>query len=257
MNCRDLETQLTPYLDGELIAEARVEFEAHLARCPACSRQVEIERHNLGMIREAVRPHGPMIPEAFRVSLFKSIARDARRQRWVGMGRIATVAASMALTATFVNQQYRSHQRKLYEQDAAMRHARHFPLEIQQSPDAIERWFGGKLDHPVTLPHFFNTTAAGARLLQVRDKPAAYIRYDSPRSMGLFVYGDDHDVDVGTEPAMSSSHGYNVVSWRAGDVVYQLVTDLDESDIRELLPPSRDDDARQSGPETQPASFQQ
>ena len=36
---------------------------------------------------------------------------------------------------------------------------------------------------------------------------------------------------------VGSSHGYNVVSWREGDVVYQLVTDLDEQDIRDLMPP--------------------
>ena len=90
----------------------------------------------------------------------------------------------------------------------------------------------------MTVPHFPNATAAGARLLQVRDKPAAYIRFDAPRPMGLFVYGDDHEVDVGTEPAVSNSNGYNVVSWRNGDLVYQLVTDLDEQDIRELLPPT-------------------
>ena len=61
------------------------------------------------------------------------------------------------------NQQYRVHQRGLYEQDAALRHARQFPLEIQQPrADDIERWFGGKLDHPVTVPHFPNATAAGA-----------------------------------------------------------------------------------------------
>ena len=59
--------------------------------------------------------------------------------------------------------------------------------------------------------------------------------------MGLFVYGDKPgDVDVGTlpHPEVGSSKGFNAVSWRDGDVVYQLVTDLDEHDIQELLPPS-------------------
>jgi hypothetical protein len=89
----------------------------------------------------------------------------------------------------------------------------------------------------VSVPHFPHATAAGARILQVRDKPAAYIRYDAPHPMGLFVYGDDHEMDVGAEPAVGTSNGYNVVSWRNGDVVYQLVTDLDETDVLDLLPP--------------------
>ena len=240
MNCRDLETQLTPYLDGELIAEARVEFEAHLASCPTCPRHVEVERHNLSAIRDAARTASPAAPEAFKARLFENIARDAGRQRRIGVGRFAAVAAGVTFAFVIGHHEYRTHQLRLYESDAALRHARQFPLEIEQSPAGIEQWFGGKLDHPVNVPHFVNATAKGARLLQVRDKPAAYIRYDSPRPMGLFVFGDDHDIDVGTEPVSGSSHGYNVVSWREGDVVYQLVSDLDEQDIRDLMPPPRE-----------------
>jgi anti-sigma factor RsiW len=270
MNCRDLETQLTPYLDGELIAEARVEFEAHLAACPTCPRHVEVERHNLSAIREAGRAGSPTAPPAFRTRLFENIARDADRQRRAGVVRFAAVAAGVTFAMVVGHHQYRSHQRKLYEQDAALRHARQFPLEIEQAPaelssrpefaGAIERWFGGKLDHPVNVPRFPNATATGARLLQVRDKPAAYIRYESPRPMGLFVYGDDHDLDVGTrtDAEVGSSHGYNVVSWREGDVVYQLVTDLDEQDIRDLVPVPAEEVVPTRPPvDVRPASLQQ
>ena len=236
MNCRDLETQLTPYLDGELIAEARVEFEGHLATCPTCPRHVEVERYNLTSIREAARSTSPAMPAALKARLFENLAREANRRRRIGVGRAAAVAATVTLAVGLGHHEYRTHQRRLYEQDAAMRHARQFPLEIVQPADAIERWFGGKLDHPVNVPRFLHANATGARLLQVRDKPAAYIRYDAPRPMGLFVFGDDHDLDVGTEAEVSSNHGYNVVSWREGDVVYQLVTDLDEQDIRDLMP---------------------
>lgn len=239
MNCRDLETQLTPYLDGELIAEARAEFEGHLASCPTCSRHVEVDRHNLSTLRAAMGEASPGAPAAFKARLFENIARDSNRQERLSVGRVAAIAAGVTFALVAGHHAYRQHQRHLYEQDAAMRHARQFPLEIQQTPDAIERWFGGKLDHPVNVPRFPNATATGARLLQVRDKPAAYIRYDSARPMGLFVFGDDHDLDVGPKAELGSSHGYNVVSWREGDVVYQLVgRDVDEQDIRELLPPT-------------------
>lgn len=238
MNCRDLEPQLTPYLDEELIAEARAEVEGHLATCTACAQLAERERHTLHRLREAARAGAPTAPEAFKARLFASVRHDAERQRNARAARWVAVAAGVTVAAVVGHQQYRSHQRRLFEQDAALRHARHFPLEIEQpQAAALEQWFGGKLDHRVTVPRFPNARAAGARLLQVRDKPAAYIRYDTARQqLGLFVFHDDHDVDVGAEPALGSSHGYNVVSWRDGDVVYQLVTDLDERDIRELVP---------------------
>jgi hypothetical protein len=34
---------------------------------------------------------------------------------------------------------------------------------------------------------------------------------------------------------VGSSLGYNVAVWREGEIVYELVTDLDESDIRRML----------------------
>ncbi len=109
----------------------------------------------------------------------------------------------------------------------------------------------------------------GARVLNVRDKQAAYIRYDAPartsaqvRQVGLFVFGDDKkDVDVGAreQPDVGNSNGYNVVTWREGDIVYQLVTDLEEADIRDLLPPETPRTAPLGRPvleEATPAGFQ-
>jgi anti-sigma factor RsiW len=239
MNCREFETALGPYLDGELIAEARVDVESHLATCAPCAKRAEVERHNLTRIRALAQGGSPPAPQALRSRVLAAVRADDSRRRRVRWLRASAIAAGLTLAVVVGNHQYRAFQRRLFEEDAALRHARHFPLEIRDPKTTrLEQWFGGMLDHPVTVPHFPNATAAGARLLQVRDKPAAYIRFDAPRPMGLFVYGDDHEVDVGAEPAVGTSNGYNVVSWRNGDLVYQLVTDLDEQDIRELLPPT-------------------
>ncbi len=129
--------------------------------------------------------------------------------------------------------------------DAALRHAKGLPFEIQQAnPEAVEAWFGGKLDHRVALPRFQNATLAGARLSNVTDKPAAYVSYDTEaagaarKRLGLFVFDDAHgDVDAAPLPAVEvkNRHGYNVALWRQGEIVYELVTDLDEADIRRML----------------------
>lgn len=254
MNCRDLEQQVTAYLDGELIGEAQLEVEEHLAGCAPCAHRVDVERHNLSAIRQAARAAAPVAPEGLRLRLSEQLGRDVQRHSRARVVRVFAVAAGLTVAVVVGNQQYRGHQRRLFEQDAARGHARHFPLEIVQPPEAIEQWFGGKLDHRVSLPRFPNATATGGRLLQVRDKPAAYIRYDSPRPMGLFVYGDDHEVDVDARPALGTSQGYNVVSWREGDVVYQLVTDLDEQDIRDLMPPAHE--LAPATPDVRPAALQ-
>ncbi len=271
MDCRDLEQVLHPYLDGELDAAERQRVEGHLAGCAPCARHVEIERHNLSAVRAALKAASPPAPESLRQSVLAALHGEQRRAGQRRFLRLSAAAAGVALLAAAGVQQHRAFQRRLFVEDAAQRHARQYPLEVQQgSPESLEGWFSGKLDYRVSVPRFPNTRAAGARLLNVRDKQAAYIRYDAPRpqggqrgQLGLFVYGDKpRDLDVGAlaAPDLGTSNGYNVVSWRDGDVVYQLVTDLEEEDVLQLLPPPTRPvaaPARPAGPiEVQPASLQ-
>lgn len=51
MTCHEIEEHLADYLGGELGAEDRSRFEAHLAACPACRREAE----SLGGTLEALR----------------------------------------------------------------------------------------------------------------------------------------------------------------------------------------------------------
>lgn len=44
MNCDEARNQTCSYLGGTLAGDARATFEAHLARCPECSRFVELGR---------------------------------------------------------------------------------------------------------------------------------------------------------------------------------------------------------------------
>ncbi len=49
---------------------------------------------------------------------------------------------------------------------------------------------------------------------------------------------------------MDSVRGFNTATWRDGEIVYQLVTDLDEHDIQAIL-------QRPSAPTVIPASLRQ
>jgi anti-sigma factor RsiW len=261
-----------PYLDGELLEGERLGVEQHLARCPQCARRTEVDRHNRTFVRALAEHAQPVASQALRsriTSGIRSIEAEKRRGRYM---RVSVAAASVLVCATLGHAQWRSFQRRLYVEDAASRHARQFPLEVRvPQPEVLEAWFSGKLGHRVAVPRFPNAVAAGARVLNVRDKQAAYIRYDAPtrssaqvRQVGLFVFGDNaNDVDVGAraDADLRNSNGYNVVSWREGDLVYQLVTDLEEDDIRNLLPPAEhlsEAPALPTSPaiDVRPASFQ-
>ncbi len=261
MSCRDFEPLVMSYLDGELVEDERLRVEAHLTSCSGCAGRMNVARHNRTLVRSLGQQGSPRAPASLRASVFSRIHDEGRRQRQRRALKLSAAAAGVALCAVVGQQQWRSFQRRLYVDDAATRHARKLPLEVRlPQPEALEAWFDGKLGHRVAVPSFPNATAAGARVLNVREKQAAYIRYDAPhgdashpRQLGLFVFPDNgNDVDVGARgaPDLRNSNGYNVVSWREGDLVYQLVTDLDEQDLKDLLPP----EAGSPGAETRAAS---
>lgn len=247
MNCLELDRLMYPYLDGELLPDERLELEQHFAACAACAKAVDDERRALAIVKNAARAATPKAPESLKQSLLAGIRGEQKRQRKSRFLRLSAAAAGVAICAVAANHQWRAFQRRMFIEDVTARYARQYPLEIQQrSPRELETWFANKLNHRVIVPRFPNATASGARLLNVRSNQAALIRYDTQRPgeaatrpLGLFVYQADED-DVSPLPAaeFGSANGFNVVGWRDGDVVYRLVSDLDERDVRSLLPES-------------------
>ncbi len=51
MDCRELESFLYPYLDGELVEGERTRFEGHLATCESCRKATDHEHAMLLHIR--------------------------------------------------------------------------------------------------------------------------------------------------------------------------------------------------------------
>lgn len=244
MNCHELDNLLCPYLDGEFSAAERAELDQHLGACPTCAARVERERRLHGALRARLQEQSPVAPPALHQRVKRALdAEDARASRSHYLPRFA-LAAGVLVACGVSWQNYRVYKARQYAEDAAGRHARHFPLEIQTaSPEQLARWFNDKLDHRVAVPNLPNTTIAGGRLLNVGAHQAAYFRYDGtePSSgalrMGLFVFSDARgDVDVPTLPevAVTASHGFNVVSARDGDLVYTLVTDTTLNDVEQL-----------------------
>lgn len=258
MDCSQVTTVIQAFVDGELVPSEAQIVEAHAAVCGSCARRIAEQRQLVTVVR-AARDASPRAPLALRARLELGLARERRTARRKQVALVVAGAAAVALIGVAGQWQYRAAQRRAYAEDAAQRHARQYPLEVQpKNEEQLEAFFAGKLDHRVPVLQIPNARAAGARLLNVREKPAAYIRYDTARAhqLGLFVYGDPpRDVAYDDEPQVANSHGYNVVSWRNGDVVYQLVTDLDERDVLELLPPS-ELPLPSRAPQVQPAHFQ-
>ncbi|MFL5320557.1 MAG: anti-sigma factor family protein [Myxococcaceae bacterium] len=272
MNCLELDRFLHPYLDGEFGVDERSEVEKHLSECAECARKVHVEGRFKATVKKAAAEQTVKAPDALRSRILKDLDRESRTPlvpRWA----MASAAAVVVVTVSgyYVLTQKRQQQ---YLDDAALHHSKSLPLEISAVPhDQVEGWFGGKLDHRVPVPKFQHVKLAGARLSNVQNHPAAYISYDTDappgqarKRIGLFVFDDAHG-DVGAKPLpaveMASARGYNVATWRDGEIVYELVTDLDENDIRKMVMAGPAEDPSDELPlgempklDVAPASFQ-
>lgn len=253
MICQELDRLLYPYLDGEFQPEERMDVEAHLAECTDCAQQVEAEKQMREALRRAARHsvQSARAPASLRLGVEAGLRREQHRAQ-VGLWMRASAAALVVLTAGGAWMTFESNaQRQRLVADAARRHAKALPFDVASNDTKdLEAWFHGKLNHPVPVPDLPNATAKGARFSHVTDRDVAYVSYetapakdgDPTHHVGLFVIGDTGGaLPAKALPAVQvdSSEGYNVAVWREGEVVYELVSDLDEADIRKMVTQQR------------------
>jgi anti-sigma factor (TIGR02949 family) len=249
MTCVDLDSVVYPYLDGELEEADRKDFEDHLGACAVCARRVGGEAAFHGALRRSVRVQRAPAPEALRAMLHTGIQREHRRVQFVSWARWGG-AALMAAAASAAWLELRPPLPDVVGDEAAVRFQRRLPNEVAvRNAEQAEVWFDDKLDWRVAVPRLPNAQLTGARLSNVREHEAAYISYEasvlggSPaRRMGLFVMDDSAQAmpaRAWPDVQVHEVHGFNVASWRTGDLVYELVSDLDADELRTMLTAAR------------------
>jgi anti-sigma factor RsiW len=256
IDCAELERALEPFLDGEFEGAERLEVENHLAACKGCHDRAAAR----GRVRDAVRARlreamggstrAGRAPPALRERIEQQLARQ-RRPLWRRvLSPIPLATAAACAAGVLVVLATRGGPDVLME-EAVRKHNRDLPLEVTSAgvggADAIPAWFAGKLDFRPSPPRFRKDglKVVGARLSHLREWPAAYIRYELPRgNAGLFIVDDPEqrfrpagrEMRVGPSVVrVANSRGYNVAVWRQDEIVYSLVSDLDEDDLFGLV----------------------
>ncbi|HEX9291338.1 MAG TPA: zf-HC2 domain-containing protein [Anaeromyxobacteraceae bacterium] len=255
MNCAELARSIDAYLDGELAAREQGEADEHLAGCERCRRLAELEGKTRAALRASLQAAmGPgsgagAAPQALRERIHLSLVHD-RKPLWRRLLAPVPIAA-LAACAAGVLLVFATHGGSDPLVDEAVRkHTRDLPLEVTAAavgPDSVARWFAGKLDFNAAPLRFRNGDVhlVGARLSHIQDRPAAYVRYDLPRGhLGLFILDDPERrfgeigrvVQAGPATVrLINSRGFNVAVWRRNEIVYSLVSDLDEDDLARLV----------------------
>ncbi len=267
--CRQIEGFVDAYVDGEFDGREALELEAHLSECPDCSHKAKLQQSFKSAMRRAAGTGfaPPRLREAVQARLSDPRAADdlddeagqrspsgrayrgfSNRTRGVAIAAAVAGAAVWFVAGGLSRPVFgpSALTRGLAEDGAAL-HARTLPLDYAASDAAsVQRWLQGRLDFGVNLPHFQPAAALqGVRLSTVGSRAAAAVSYQMPQAksrLTLLIVDDPEPKMAGTlrrvadrEVYVSHARGYNVASWRRDEIVYSLISDLDERDVLDLV----------------------
>ncbi|HVT08746.1 MAG TPA: zf-HC2 domain-containing protein [Polyangia bacterium] len=246
MSCAELRTSLQAYVDRELDGVDREQIEEHLASCAGCARQVHLQ----GRFKAAVRAHlpRPALPPGFEARMRQALAAQPiapRRWPWLSYPRLvpALAAAGLLIGLTSTVRQTGS---RVLEQAQRSYHAE-MPMDITGSDcGSIASWFRGRVDFPVHVPVLGGgATCAGGRLVNVGERPAAYLLYrvQTGHRVALLVFdprdqpmeAPDRRIIDGREVWVESGPGISTAAYRDRGLGYVVTADLDEDALTRLV----------------------
>ena len=232
--CPDKHLLVQADLDGELDTAAAASLAAHLEACPGCAAlQTELATQSAQLRSGLTRYSAPASLRAAIISQQPAAPLIRRRRPVWGYGASfgagLAVAASVALFAVLP-----AHDDTVPDVVAA--HIRalqpgHLVDVGSSDQHTVKPWFDGRLDYAPPVRDF---TAQGFPLIGAR------LDFAAGRPVAALVYRrDKHLIDVFIWPGdratpAASAEGYNVVGWRAGEMNFRAVSDLNVDELRQL-----------------------
>ncbi len=257
MECRDARLDLIDYQRGRLQPERAEDVRAHLAGCPLCFRAEASERVLTELLERRLPQHpAPIRLKRTLASLWPAPA-ETRPSWWARWGRSWVPAAAVAVVVLVAG--------PLYYQQAASRRAAEagrmvteavndhlrilqsgHPLDVESGNfHQVKPWFSGRLDFAPDVAFLGDAEfpLRGGSLAYFLDRKAAVFIYGHQlHAISAFVFRAEGLPwpDRGTGPSGTirldekTARGFNVIIWRAGDLGYALVSDVDPAELRRL-----------------------
>jgi anti-sigma factor RsiW len=235
MTCESARKLVEAFVDDELDASERVQFEGHLEGCSACAE----ERGRLLKLRADIRNDTLYYraPAQMRDRIDAGLRR-AERPGAVAW-RVMAIAASIMLAVSLVWNvtQFRSRQDQLADYVLA-NHIRslmgaHLMDVASADQHTVKPWFNGKLDFSPDVKDF---AAEGFPLIGGR------LDYMNGRAVAALVYRRrQHIINLFTWPAAGDTgrtnlarNGYQAIHWTQSGMEYWAVSDVSAGDLRQF-----------------------
>lgn len=229
MDCKDLESIVAPYVDGEAPAGDRARLEEHLAICAACRVLVESER----AAREVLRAEGPHLREPAPASLRARCERlcvvaQGPRRSPSSTRRLAPVllAAAAALVLAVVWMGRLDAGTGVLAAQLTVDHVKCTKFKSRQvngSPGQLAAYWQEQYGWPIVVPAAYDQhdlRLAGIRRCASSEGQTAHIIYSyDGRPVSLFIARDD----APRTPRDIGIFGHEAVVWSSGQRTYVLV----------------------------------
>lgn len=259
MRCSEVREYLFAFLDNELDAPPSIEIQLHIEQCPVCAREVEIERAIKERLVQATRPQSLEIPlsaHKLKRMIEKDQASGMPHRILLRRGILAACAAivlAVILAAHFVmqdagiTQEVHTRLVRLIVSDFI-----HFQEEgsrihfSSSNAEAVSAWLLRQTDLEVAAPSAKgpHCKLIGARKCTIEDQPAAFVVYEMkgvPASL-VAVAGRNSELEQmrqvehnGRVHFVDSLGGFSVVAYRKDNLVYAMVSKLNEQEIIQFL----------------------
>jgi anti-sigma factor RsiW len=244
MNCQEVISLTHAYSDRELDLVRALEFEKHLAGCPACSQAHE----NIRALKTALQSSDLYFraPVALSRQIRRAIGgKEHRAQRspfaWWPVLKLGIPLAGAALLALlFVPALINRSAEEALAQEVTAAHVRSLMVDhktdvASSDQHTVKPWFQGKLDF---TPPVFDLAGQGFPLVGGR------LEYLHGRTVAALVYQrHEHFINLFVWPAAGNSttpekmtvrQGYNLAQWTSSGMNFWAVSDLNPAELREF-----------------------
>jgi anti-sigma factor RsiW len=245
MDCADVRSHLLELSRHRLAPPLLDEVERHLTGCAACQRSLEEERALDDVLQRLV--DRPAAPARLRERLARLVSAPAAPPlaRWSRLAAPA-LAAGLALAVAGLLLERRGGEAAGTEarltEELVTDHLRVLasqrPAEIESGGShQVKPWFEGRLDFApvVPAPAVADLQLRGGAIGYVLDRRAAVVQYTLRlhRVTMLVVRAEGPGWPEGP-PRLGGARGFQVARWRAGELGYALVSDVNARELAGL-----------------------
>ena len=257
MDCQDVRLYLRDYQRGQLGPELHRDVRAHLEGCAACAHEDAAEHGLTEVLERRLPQHPASLALKRRLAAQWPAAPTARRPWWSGWRRalVPVLAAAVVLAVGLPLYRERAPVERANSAAGMVAEAvndhlrvlqRERPLDVESGGiHQVKPWFAGRLDFAPVVAFEGDREfplQGGAVGYFVDRKAAVFVYTRRLHPVSLFVFRaqglpwpERGLTPIGAVAGYATvSQGFNVILWRAGDLGYALVSDVDARELAEL-----------------------